>query len=428
VFVTSGLGGMSGAQAKAAVICGAVGVIAEVDKTALEKRHAQGWVMEVFSDLDLLMERVKRAQEEKTPVSIAYHGNVVDLWERFATSEAGLVDLGSDQTSLHNAFNGGYWPVGYTQEESRRMMVEEPEAFRVAVQESLVRHVKAINTVIKEKGMSRFFDYGNAFLLEAGRAGADVFDTSSRTLEDAVARGKYKYPSYVQDVMGDIFSLGFGPFRWVCSSGEHEDLVLTDKLASEAISECMADSGCPEPTVNQYADNKKWIDQAEENKLVVGSQARILYSDAIGRIAIAERFHEAIKAGTLHGPVVLSRDHHDVSGTDSPFRETSNIQDGSMFCADMAVQNCIGDASRGATWVALHNGGGVGFGEVMNGGFGHVLDGSEDSIEKARKMLWWDVCNGVTRRAWARNDNALTTIDRAMKVWNYVYIVESLNM
>eukprot|EP00767_Chilomastix_cuspidata_P007019 gnl/Chilomastix_cuspidata/756.p1 GENE.gnl/Chilomastix_cuspidata/756~~gnl/Chilomastix_cuspidata/756.p1 ORF type:complete len:850 (-),score=319.43 gnl/Chilomastix_cuspidata/756:12-2561(-) len=411
VFVSAGLGGMSGAQPKASTICGAVSVIAEVDLPAIRKRHAQGWVMEIISDLDKLVDRVRAAKAARETVSIAYHGNVVDLWECFASiPDRDLVDLGSDQTSLHNAFAGGYWPVGMTQEESRAMMREDPETFKERVRESLRRHVAAINTMVRERGMKKFFDYGNAFLLEAGRAGADIFDVERDP--GAAATLLYRYPSYVQDIMGDIFSLGFGPFRWVCTSGNPEDLAKSDRIASDVITRLMKDA--PPKTAAQYADNKLWIDKAGENKLVVGSQARILYVDALGRMTIAEEFNKAIASGHISAPIVLSRDHHDVSGTDSPFRETSNITDGSQFTADMATHNVIGDAMRGATWVALHNGGGVGFGEVTNGGFGHVLDGSEQAIAKARRMLFWDVNNGITRRAWARNENALEAIRRAM--------------
>ncbi len=401
LFVTSGLGGMSGAQPKAAVIAGAIGIIAEVNPKAAHKRHEQGWVQELYEDLDELMARVRKAKENKEAVSIAYLGNIVDLWEKF-NEENIMVEIGSDQTSLHNPWAGGYYPAGYSFEESNRMMAEEPEEFRNAVQETLRRHVAAVNEQTK-RGMY-FFDYGNAFLLESSRAGADILNEE----------GDFKYPSYVQDIMGPMcFDYGFGPFRWVCTSSDPEDLALTDKIAGDILEEMAATA--PEEIKSQIEDNLRWIRQAEENKLVVGSQARILYADAEGRIRIAEAFNKAIAEGKLKAPVVLGRDHHDVSGTDSPFRETSNIYDGSSFTADMAIQNVIGDSFRGATWVSIHNGGGVGWGEVINGGFGMVLDGSEDADRRLKSMLFWDVNNGIGRRSWARNEGAVFAIKRAME-------------
>jgi urocanate hydratase len=400
VFVTSGLGGMSGAQAKAAVIAGAIGVVAEINPKVVEKRHSQGWVDEVFSDADKLIDRIESARVRREAVSLAYEGNIVDLWEKFVEEDI-YIELGSDQTSLHNPWAGGYYPAGLTFEESNRMMAEDPSGFRQRVQASLIRQVKAINTMAK-KGMY-FWDYGNAFLLEAGRAGADVFKSD----------GSYIYPSYVQDIMGPMcFDYGFGPFRWVCTSGKPMDLKMTDKIAGDVLEELAARS--PKEISQQMQDNLLWIRQAEKNKLVVGSQARILYADAEGRIRIAEAFNQAIRIGIISGPVVLGRDHHDVSGTDSPFRETSNIYDGSQFTADMAVQNVIGDSFRGATWVSLHNGGGVGWGEVINGGFGMLLDGSDDASRRLKNMLFWDVNNGIARRSWARNDEAIFAIKRAM--------------
>jgi len=408
VLLTSGLGGMSGAQAKAAVICGCVSVIAEVSEEALDKRFQQGWLMERVSELDELVARIRSAIEERRPVSIGYHGNVVDVWERLAKvfDETGerLVDLGTDQTSCHNPYMGGYYPVQLTYEESRKMMHTNPDEFQKLVKESLRRQVNAINR-LADDGMS-FWDYGNAFLLEAGRAGAEVFQEKTSS--------EYRYPSYVQHIMGDIFSLGFGPFRWVCTSGEPSDLVKTDQIAADIMESALA-NGVPPPVEQQYNDNLRWIKEADKHKLVVGSQARILYADQKGRILLAVAFNEAVANGRLQGPVVISRDHHDVSGTDSPFRETSNIYDGSAFCADMAVQNVIGDSFRGATWVALHNGGGVGWGEVINGGFGLVLDGSSEAERRARQMLSWDVSNGVARRSWSGNDMANETIREAMK-------------
>ncbi|MFH1844551.1 MAG: urocanate hydratase [bacterium] len=401
VVVTSGLGGMSGAQAKAAVIAGAVGIIAEINPDVVKKRHQQGWVDEVETDLDQLLARTEQARQNREAVSIAYQGNVVDLWEKLAEAQF-PVDLGSDQTSLHIPYTGGYYPVGQTLEESNRMLASNPTDFKEAVQESLRRQVVAINEVVR-CGMY-FWDYGNAFLLEASRAGADI------TRPD----GGFIYPSYVEDIMGPIcFDFGFGPFRWVCTSGDPADLALTDGIAAEVLSELAA--AAPDETRQQYLDNLRWIQQAGENQLVVGSQARILYSDEEGRRRIAHAFNEAIRNGRISAPVVLGRDHHDVSGTDSPFRETANIYDGSRFCADMAVQNVIGDGFRGATWISLHNGGGVGWGEVINGGFGMVLDGSLDTERRLHSMLAWDVNNGIARRAWARNGGAEFAIQEAMR-------------
>jgi len=411
VFVTAGLGGMSGAQAKAAVICGCVGVIAEVSREALEKRYQQGWVVEIVTSLSGLMTAVKSARRDKRATSIGYLGNIVDVWEEFVRelNRSGqlLVELGSDQTSCHNPFNGGYYPVQLTYEESQSLLARDPHRFKELCQESLRRHVSAVNT-LADAGMY-FFDYGNAFLLEARRAGADV---GLQGQEDNVT--KFRYPSYVQDIMGDIFSLGFGPFRWVCTSGRREDLATTDRLALEVLEQQVRE-GVPEDIEQQIEDNIRWIREAGKHEMVVGSQARILYSDQRGRRALALRFNTAIREGEIQGTIVISRDHHDVSGTDSPFRETSNVYDGSAFTADMAVQNCIGDSFRGATWVSLHNGGGVGWGEVVNGGFGLVLDGSQDAARRAESMLNWDVSNGVARRAWSGNKNARRTIDRAME-------------
>jgi urocanate hydratase len=409
VYVSSGLGGMSGAQPKAGVISGAISVTAEIDVNAVKKRHEQGWVDEVVNDLEACIERIKRARKEKKAVSIAFHGNIVTLWERLAKEKELLVELGSDQTSLHNPFNGGYYPVQLTFEESQKMMIEDPPKFKTLVQESLRRHVDAIN-LLTSRGM-RFWDYGNSFLLEAKRAGANILKQGSDTNKDDAT--SFKYPSYVQDIMGDIFSLGFGPFRWVCTSGLALDLKKSDQIAAKILKELLIDA--PPRVAAQLRDNLKWIEQAEQNQLVVGSQARILYADREGRQKIAAAFNDAICRGDITGPIVLSRDHHDVSGTDSPFRETSNVYDGSMFCADMAIHNVIGDAARGATWVAIHNGGGVGWGEVMNGGFGMVLDGSKAAALRASMMLGWDVNNGVARRAWARNENAIFAIHREMK-------------
>lgn len=402
LFVTSGLGGMSGAQPKAGNIAGCVTVCAEVNKKATETRHSQGWVDEVISDLDQLCDRVREAVANKETVSIAYSGNVVDVWEKFAEQNI-KIDLGSDQTSLHNPWAGGYYPVGLSYEEANEMMAKNPEAFKEKVRESLRRQVNAINTHT-ERG-TYFFDYGNAFLLEASRAGADV-------LSDEPEK-EFRYPSYVQDIMGPMcFDFGFGPFRWVCTSGKPEDLQKTDDIAAEVLEQLMKDS--PEEIRLQMKDNIHWIKGAQENKLVVGSQARILYADSDGRIQIAAAFNKAIAEGKI-GPVVLGRDHHDVSGTDSPYRETSNIYDGSRFTADMAVHNVIGDSFRGATWVSIHNGGGVGWGEVINGGFGMVLDGTEDAQRRLESMLFWDVNNGIARRSWARNEGAVFAIKRAME-------------
>ncbi len=400
LFVTAGLGGMSGAQPKAGNIAGVVSVTAEINPLAAEKRHAQGWVDELHYDLDELIPRIRKAMAAKEVVSLAYVGNVVDLWERLADEDI-RVDLGSDQTSLHNPWAGGYYPVGYSLEESKRMMADDPAAFKEAVQASLRRHVAAVNR-LTARGMY-FFDYGNAFLLESSRAGADIMGPD----------GKFRYPSYVQDIMGPMyFDYGFGPFRWVCLSERPEDLALTDRLAMQVLGEIAATA--PEEIAGQMRDNIRWIEEAGRNHLVVGSQARILYADCEGRTKIALAFNEAIRDGRLKGPVVLGRDHHDVSGTDSPFRETSNIYDGSQFTADMAVQNVIGDSFRGATWVSIHNGGGVGWGEVINGGFGMVIDGSEDSARHIREMLFWDVNNGIARRSWARNAPARFAIEREM--------------
>lgn len=401
LFVSSGLGGMSGAQPKAGNIAGVVSVVAEINPKAAEKRYAQGWVDELHHDLDELIPAIRAAVDERRTVSMAYVGNVVDLWERLA-DEGIKVDLGSDQTSLHNPWAGGYYPAGLSLEESKRMMAEEPERFKACVEESLRRQTAAINR-LADKGMY-FFDYGNAFLLQSQRAGADI------TLPD----GRFRYPSYVQDIMGPMFfDYGFGPFRWVCTSGRPEDLAVTDRLAAEVLEEIMQTA--PEEIRPQMADNIHWIREAGRNHLVVGSQARILYADAEGRTKIAEAFNRAIENGEISRPVVLGRDHHDVSGTDSPFRETSNIYDGSQFCADMAVQNVIGDAFRGATWVSLHNGGGVGWGEVVNGGFGMVIDGSQESARRIREMLFWDVNNGIARRSWARNEGSVRSIEREMQ-------------
>ena len=401
LFVTAGLGGMSGAQPKAGVISGVVSVTAEINPHAARKRHEQGWVDEIHADLDELIPRIRKAVEQKEVVSLAYEGNVVDLWERLADENI-HVDLGSDQTSLHNPWAGGYYPVGYTYEESKTMMAEEPERFKECVQESLRRHAAAVNR-LADKGMY-FFDYGNAFLLEASRAGADILK------ED----GKFRYPSYVQDIMGPLFfDYGFGPFRWVCMSEDPEDLAKSDAIAAKVLREIVKDA--PEEIQGQMMDNIHWIEEAQKNNLVVGSQARILYADCEGRTKIALAFNKAIRNGEISAPIVLGRDHHDVSGTDSPFRETSNIYDGSQFCADMAVHNVIGDGFRGATWVSIHNGGGVGWGEVMNGGFGMVIDGSDDSDRHIREMLLWDVNNGIARRSWARNQGAVNAIRREME-------------
>ena len=401
LFVSSGLGGMSGAQPKAAVIAGVVGVVAEINPKAVQKRFEQGWVDEVFTSLDELIPRIRKAVADKKPVSIAYQGNIVDLWERLADEDM-KVDLGSDQTSLHNPWAGGYYPAGLTLEESNDMMSADPARFKAEVEKSLRRQVAAINK-LTSKGMY-FFDYGNAFLLEASRAGADIMKEN----------GEFRYPSYVQDIMGPMFfDYGFGPFRWVCTSCKPEDLAETDRLATEVLEEIAKNA--PDDIVGQLEDNIHWIKEAGKNHLVVGSQARILYADCEGRTKIAEAFNRAIRNGRISAPVVLGRDHHDVSGTDSPYRETSNIYDGSKFTADMAVQNVIGDSFRGATWVSLHNGGGVGWGEVMNGGFGMVIDGSEEADENIRMMLHWDVNNGIARRSWARNKGSMDTIRREME-------------
>jgi urocanate hydratase len=401
LFVTSGLGGMSGAQPKAGNISGCVTVCAEVNPKITHIRHSQGWINEVIENMDELVPRVKKALENKEVVSIAYLGNVVDIWERFDLENI-LIDLGSDQTSLHNPWAGGYYPAGISFEDANEMMANNPELFKEKVQESLRRHATAINKH-NAKG-TYFFDYGNAFLLEASRAGADVM------AENGI---DFNYSSYVQDIMGPMcFDYGFGPFRWVCASGKPEDLVKTDAIACQVLEEMMKNS--PPEIQQQMADNIQWIKGAQENKLVVGSQARILYADAEGRVKIAEAFNNAINKGEI-GTVILGRDHHDVSGTDSPYRETSNIYDGSRFTADMAIQNVIGDSFRGATWVSIHNGGGVGWGEVINGGFGMVLDGSKEASRRLQSMLFWDVNNGISRRSWARNEGAIFAIKRAME-------------
>ncbi|MEE6126170.1 urocanate hydratase [Chryseobacterium arthrosphaerae] len=404
LFVTSGLGGMSGAQPKAGNIAGCVTVCAEVNPKITRIRHDQKWVNEIHEDLDALVKRVREAQENKETVSLAYLGNIVEVWEKF-DQENLRIDIGSDQTSLHNPWAGGYYPVGQSFEESNKMMAEDPELFKEKVQETLRRHAAAINRHT-EKG-TYFFDYGNAFLLEASRAGADVM------ADNPTLGREFKYPSYVQDIMGPMcFDYGFGPFRWVCTAGTPEDLKKTDDIACAVLEEMIKSS--PEEIQQQMKDNIQWIKGAQENKLVVGSQARILYADAEGRMKIAEAFNKAIKNGEI-GPVVLGRDHHDVSGTDSPYRETSNIYDGSRFTADMAIHNVIGDSFRGATWVSIHNGGGVGWGEVINGGFGMLLDGSDDADRRLKSMLFWDVNNGISRRSWARNEGAVFAIKRAME-------------
>lgn len=401
IFVSSGLGGMSGAQPKAGNIAGIISVIAEVNPQAIKKRFSQGWVDEVIEDIGKLAGRVKRAREKGEPVSIAYYGNIVDVWEKLAENDI-IADIGSDQTSLHNPWSGGYYPAGLSFDESNRLMAENPGEFKKIVQQSLRRQVKAINHHTSQ-GMY-FFDYGNAFLLEASRAGADILTKD----------GNFRYPSYVQDIMGPLcFDYGFGPFRWVCCSNSEADLEITDTIASEVLEEISGRS--PEQIKQQMLDNIKWIREAGRNKLVVGSQARILYADAEGRIEIASAFNDAIREGRISAPIVLGRDHHDVSGTDSPYRETSNIYDGSSFTADMSVQNVIGDSFRGATWVSIHNGGGVGWGEVINGGFGMLLDGSDEAARRLRMMLHWDVNNGIARRSWARNDGAMFTAVREME-------------
>jgi urocanate hydratase len=401
IYVTSGLGGMSGAQPKATVIAGGICVVAEVNPKASQKRYQQGWVDEIYEDLGQLIFRLKEAVENKEAVSIAYQGNVVDLWERLV-DEGVHVDMGSDQTSLHNPYGGGYYPAGLSIEEADRMMAEEPEKFKEKVHESLKRQVNAINKMV-DQGMF-FWDYGNAFLLESSRAGADIMQ------ED----GSFKYPSYVESIMGPLFfDYGFGPFRWVCTSNDPKDLDTSDKIAAEVM-EAIAENA-PSEIQGQMEDNIHWIREAGKNNLVVGSQARILYTDAEGRIKIARAFNEAIREGKISAPIVLGRDHHDVSGTDSPYRETANIYDGSQFTADMAVHNVIGDSFRGATWVSLHNGGGVGWGEVINGGFGMVLDGTDEADRRLEMMLHWDVNNGIARRSWARNEGAISAIKREME-------------
>ncbi len=408
LFVTSGLGGMSGAQPKAAKISGLVSVVAEINPKAVKTRHSQGWVDEVFENLSALTERIKKAQAAKEAVSIAYQGNIVDLWEHLVNEKI-KVDIGTDQTSLHNPWAGGYYPVGLSYEESNELMTKDPERFKKEVQKTLVRHINAINT-LAENGMY-FFDYGNAFLLEVGRAGGNVFLSSS--FGEEAGRGVFKYKSYVQDILGPMcFDYGFGPFRWVCTSCDPKDLAVTDKLALQVL-EAMYETA-PGEIKQQLSDNIIWIKNALQNNLVVGAQARILYADAEARIKISEAFNKAIRQKIISAPVVLGRDHHDVSGTDSPYRETSNIYDGSSFTADMAVQNFVGDGFRGATWISLHNGGGVGWGEVINGGFGMVLDGSDDSDRRLKSMLFWDVNNGIARRSWARNDEAMFAIKREM--------------
>ncbi len=402
LFVTAGLGGMSGAQPKAGNIAGVVSITAEINPQAVDKRRSQGWVDEVYTSLDELIARTREAREKRQAVSLAYQGNVVDLWERLAEEDID-VELGSDQTSLHNPWAGGYYPVGLSFEESKAMMADNPEEFKRRVQESLRRQVTAINK-LADRGMY-FFDYGNAFLLESSRAGADVMSADGKS---------FRYPSYVQDIMGPLFfDYGFGPFRWVCASGKPEDLAATDRIAARVLEEIRAEA--PEDIRGQLDDNIHWIKEAGANHLVVGSQARILYADAEGRAKIALAFNEAIACGEISGPIVLGRDHHDVSGTDSPYRETSNIYDGSNHCADMAVQNVIGDSFRGATWVSIHNGGGVGWGEVINGGFGMVIDGSADAARRISSMLLWDVNNGIARRSWARNKGAMDAIRREME-------------
>lgn len=409
LFVSSGLGGMSGAQPKAAKIAGLVSIVAEINPLAATKRHNQGWVDVLCESPENAIEMAMESIRAEQSLSIAFVGNIADLWEKLAELHVD-VDFGSDQTSLHNPFSGGYYPAGFTLEESRQMMHEQPEKFRQAVYASLCRQVDAINK-ITERGMY-FFDYGNAFLLEASRAGADIFNATNRG---------FRYNSYVQDMMGPrYFDHGFGPFRWICSSGDPEDLAITDKIASDVIRKMM-----PDATPDIYAqleDNLRWIESAGKNQLVVGSQARILYADSDGRINISAAFNKAIRDGLLKAPVILGRDHHDVSGTDSPWRETSNIYDGSQFTADMAVQNFAGDSFRGATWVSLHNGGGTGWGEAINGGFGLVLDGTPEADRRLTSMLHWDVNNGIARRAWARNQEAITSIKRAMEKQNLLQV------
>ncbi|MGC6429232.1 MAG: urocanate hydratase [Flavobacteriales bacterium] len=401
LFLTAGLGGMSGAQPKAGNIAGCITVVAEINIKAAKQRYIQGWVDELIDDLDLLCQRVQKAKKSKEVVSIAYIGNVVDVWEKFEKENI-FVELGSDQTSLHNPWAGGYYPIGYTLEEANQLMSEDPKKFKSEIKKTLKRHASSVNNHCA-KG-TYFFDYGNAFLLEASRADADVM------AEDGI---NFKYPSYVQDIMGPMcFDYGFGPFRWVCASGLEKDLEKTDHIALKVLTELMKDA--PEEIQQQMADNIKWISEAGKNKLVVGSKARILYADSEGRIKIAKAFNDAIKKGEI-GPIILGRDHHDVSGTDSPYRETSNIYDGSRFTADMAIQNVIGDGFRGATWISIHNGGGVGWGEVINGGFGMLIDGSKESEDKLKMMLHWDVNNGIARRSWARNKEAIFAIKKEME-------------
>lgn len=403
LYVTSGLGGMSGAQAKAAVITGAVSVIADSNSHAAVKRYEQGWLSELFYDLDELIIRLRVCLKNKEAVSLGYVGNIIDVWEKL-NYENIIPDLGSDQTSLHNPWLGGYTPHGMTYDEMKEMISNNPDEFKIKVKNSLIKHVNVINN-LSEKGMY-FWDYGNAFLLEAGRAGADIYSDKTES--------GFKYPSYVEDIMGPIcFDYGFGPFRWVCSSGNDDDLAITDEIASRVL-RSLADEA-PSEIKGQYFDNIRWIETAKYNRLVVGSKARILYADERGRVEIAKEFNKAISEGRISSPIILGRDHHDVSGTDSPYRETANIRDGSMFTADMSVQNFIGDSFRGATWVSLHNGGGVGWGEVVNGGFGMVIDGSDNSDENIKSMLSWDVNNGIARRAWAQNSEAIFTIKRAME-------------
>ena len=402
-FITSGLGGMSGAQAKAAVIAGAACIVAESNPIAAVKRHSQGWVEQLAYDVDEAIDAMVDASDRKVGTSIGYVGNIVDLWERIVERDV-FVHLGSDQTSLHNPFQGGYFPAGLSFEEAQSLMHEQPDEFKKMVQDSLRRHVTAINKMVA-KGMF-FWDYGNAFLLESGRAGADIFNSD----------GDYKYPSYVEDIMGPLcFDRGFGPFRWVCASGLDSDLAASDRIAENVLSDMLGEERDPD-IAQQIRDNLKWIKEAEHHDLVVGSKARILYADEQGRSRIAAAMNKAIADGIISAPIILGRDHHDVSGTDSPYRETANIRDGSKWTADMSVQNFVGDAMRGATWVSLHNGGGVGWGEVSNGGFGLLIDGSADSQRRLESMLHWDVTNGVARRAWARNDGAITSIKRAMSI------------
>ena len=420
LFLTSGLGGMSGAQPKAGNIAGCITVCAEINPKVVHTRHSQNWIDEVIDDLNILVNRVKQAKKNKEIISIAFLGNIVDVWEKFDTEKV-FIDLGSDQTSLHNPWAGGYYPAGLSYEESNNMMANEPILFKEKVQESLRRQTNAINNHT-EKG-TYFFDYGNAFLLEASRAGADIF-LNSPTFQNrknppisrgVIGGGEFAYASYVEDIMGPMcFDYGFGPFRWVCTSAKAEDLAKTDAIAIRVLEKLKKES--PEEIQQQMSDNIQWIKGAQKNNLVVGSQARILYADAEGRAKIAEAFNHAIKNGEISAPIVLGRDHHDVSGTDSPYRETSNIYDGSQFTADMAIQNVIGDSFRGATWVSIHNGGGVGWGEVINGGFGMVLDGTVEASKRLKSMLFWDVNNGITRRSWARNEGAIFSAKRAMKM------------